>query len=104
MGNFFVSEFQTQCTAVYRFSRVCKLTVFGGAETSSSARAKFILPEINKLSAEVKSGSLAMLLVSCGMTCLIVWLYSDEYCDLSVAVVNIYEFLQLISQILKRLI
>ncbi|XP_024992027.1 polycomb group protein EMBRYONIC FLOWER 2-like isoform X2 [Cynara cardunculus var. scolymus] len=59
---------ETQCTAVYRFSRVCKLMVFGGDETSSSARAKFILPEMSKLSMEVKSGSLAVLLVRCADT------------------------------------
>ncbi|PWA43168.1 embryonic flower 2 [Artemisia annua] len=43
----------------YQFKRVCKLT------TVSSTRVKFILPELNKLSAEVNSGSLAILLVSC---------------------------------------
>ncbi|GJU49873.1 polycomb group protein embryonic flower 2-like protein isoform X4 [Tanacetum coccineum] len=43
----------------YRFKRVCKLT------SVSSNRVKFILPELNKLSAEVNSGSLAILLVSC---------------------------------------
>ncbi|KAD2805336.1 hypothetical protein E3N88_38713 [Mikania micrantha] len=56
---------ETQSTAVYRFKRARKLTIFGGAETSSSARAKFILPEMNKLSKEIKSGSLEVLLVSC---------------------------------------
>ncbi|KAM0071105.1 hypothetical protein Hdeb2414_s0001g00021031 [Helianthus debilis subsp. tardiflorus] len=50
-------------SAVYHFSKASKLTAFG-AETVSCARAKFILPEINKLSAEINSGSLAMLLVS----------------------------------------
>ncbi|XP_071734110.1 polycomb group protein EMBRYONIC FLOWER 2-like isoform X2 [Rutidosis leptorrhynchoides] len=59
---------ETQSTAVYRFSRACKLTVFNGAETSSSARAKFILPDMNKLLKEVKSGSLVVLLVSCADT------------------------------------
>ncbi|XP_024970921.1 polycomb group protein EMBRYONIC FLOWER 2-like isoform X2 [Cynara cardunculus var. scolymus] len=52
-------------SAVYRFSQACRLTAFNGAETQSAAHAKFLLPEISKLSAEVKSGSLAMLLVSC---------------------------------------
>ncbi|KAK9063276.1 hypothetical protein SSX86_017146 [Deinandra increscens subsp. villosa] len=56
---------ETQSTAVYRFKRARKLTIFGGAETSSSARAKFVLPEMNKLSKEIKSGSLDVLLVSC---------------------------------------
>ncbi|XP_071711847.1 polycomb group protein EMBRYONIC FLOWER 2-like isoform X2 [Rutidosis leptorrhynchoides] len=60
-----LSTANVERSAVYRFSHACKLTTFGGAETSSSARAKYILPEISKLSAEVKSGSLAMLLVSC---------------------------------------
>nr|KAJ0190419.1 hypothetical protein LSAT_V11C800393220 [Lactuca sativa] len=57
---------ETQCTTVYRFNRACKLTAFGGADNTSSA--KFILPEMNKLSTEVKSGSLAVLLVSCADT------------------------------------
>ncbi|KAJ0764612.1 putative transcription factor C2H2 family [Helianthus annuus] len=56
---------ETQSTTVYRFNRARKLTVFGGAETSSTARAKFMLPEMNKLSKEIKSGSLDVLLVSC---------------------------------------
>ncbi|KAM0064129.1 hypothetical protein Hdeb2414_s0003g00099081 [Helianthus debilis subsp. tardiflorus] len=42
-----------------------KIDGFGGAETSSTARAKFIFPEMNKLSKEIKSGSLDVLLVSC---------------------------------------
>ncbi|CAH1430756.1 unnamed protein product [Lactuca virosa] len=57
---------ETQCTTVYRFNRACKLTAFGGADNTSSAR--FILPEMKKLSTEVKSGSLAVLLVSCADT------------------------------------
>ncbi|KAI3769852.1 hypothetical protein L6452_00966 [Arctium lappa] len=56
---------ETQRSSVYRFKRACKLTAFSGAQSRSSARANFILPEINKLSTEVKSGSLAMLLTSC---------------------------------------
>ncbi|KAJ0705395.1 putative polycomb protein, VEFS-Box [Helianthus annuus] len=56
---------ETMRSNCYRFKRACKLTAFRGAETTSSSRARFILPEINKLSTEVKSGSLAMLLVSC---------------------------------------
>ncbi|XP_071728643.1 polycomb group protein EMBRYONIC FLOWER 2-like [Rutidosis leptorrhynchoides] len=55
-------------SAVYRFNNACELTAFSGAEISSSARAKFVLPEISKLSEEVKSGSLVMLLVSCADT------------------------------------
>ncbi|KAK9075231.1 hypothetical protein SSX86_003552 [Deinandra increscens subsp. villosa] len=52
-------------SAVYHFSKASKLTAFSGAETVSCAQAKFILPEIGKLSLEIKSGSIAMLLVSC---------------------------------------
>ncbi|KAI3756932.1 hypothetical protein L6452_04464 [Arctium lappa] len=59
------TNMETHHSAVYRFSQACRLTAFNGAETQSAARAKFVLPEISKLSAEVKSGSLAMLLVSC---------------------------------------
>lgn len=51
-------NFQTQCTTVYGFNRACKLTTFSGADVTSSA--KFILPEMKKLSTEVKSGSLAV--------------------------------------------
>ncbi|XP_038709030.1 polycomb group protein EMBRYONIC FLOWER 2 isoform X2 [Tripterygium wilfordii] len=50
--------------AVYRFSRACLLTSFTGAEGSSQAQANFVLPEINKLALEAKTGSLAVLLVS----------------------------------------
>ncbi|KAI7734769.1 hypothetical protein M8C21_000689, partial [Ambrosia artemisiifolia] len=51
--------------AVYHFIKASKLTALNGSESLSCAQAKFILPEINKLSAEIKSGSLAMLVVSC---------------------------------------
>ncbi|KAG5558265.1 hypothetical protein RHGRI_008261 [Rhododendron griersonianum] len=50
-------------SAIYRFSRACLLT--NGAEGINRAQANFILPEINKLGAEVKSSSLAILFVSC---------------------------------------
>ncbi|XP_076898639.1 polycomb group protein EMBRYONIC FLOWER 2-like [Bidens hawaiensis] len=52
-------------SAAYHFSKASKLTAFNGAETASFAQAKFILPDIDNLSAEIKSGSLVMLLVSC---------------------------------------
>lgn len=68
-----------QHPAVYRFSRACKLTAYTGTDTVNSVQAKFILPDISKLSAEIKSGSLSMLLVSCGtmlFTCLVV----DDIC------------------------
>ncbi|GKB41830.1 hypothetical protein Tco_0886772 [Tanacetum coccineum] len=70
-----LSTVNMERSAVYRFSRACKLTAYNGAETVRSAQAKFILPDISKLSAEIKSGSLSLLLVSCGMilfTCLVV--------------------------------
>ncbi|KAK8576417.1 hypothetical protein V6N13_032339 [Hibiscus sabdariffa] len=51
-------------SAVYRFRRACILTSFTGIEGSNQAQANFILPEINKLAVEAKSGSLAILLVS----------------------------------------
>lgn len=50
-------------SAVYRFSRACLLA--NGAEGINRVQANFILPEINKLGAEVKSSSLAILFVSC---------------------------------------
>ncbi|KAI7749325.1 hypothetical protein M8C21_023660 [Ambrosia artemisiifolia] len=59
------SNAQTLRSSCYRFKRACKLTASRGAETVGSTQARFILPEINKLATEVKSGSLAMLLVSC---------------------------------------
>ncbi|XP_041021484.1 polycomb group protein EMBRYONIC FLOWER 2-like isoform X1 [Juglans microcarpa x Juglans regia] len=52
-------------SAVYRFSRVCILTNPTGVERSTQIQAaNVILPEINKLAMEAKSGSLAILLVS----------------------------------------
>ncbi|XP_076948405.1 polycomb group protein EMBRYONIC FLOWER 2-like, partial [Bidens hawaiensis] len=52
---------ETQQSSNYRFKRACKVTAFDGALTMAS---KFVLHEINKLSAQVKPGSLAVLLVS----------------------------------------
>ncbi|KAD7480351.1 hypothetical protein E3N88_03487 [Mikania micrantha] len=56
---------ETLRSSSYRFKRASKLTAFRGAQSVGSPRARFTLPELNKLSTEVKSGSLAMLLVSC---------------------------------------
>ncbi|KAI3793122.1 hypothetical protein L1987_35736 [Smallanthus sonchifolius] len=56
---------ETLRSSCYRFKRACKLTASRGAQTVGSPRARFVLPEIHKLSTEIKSGSLAMLLVSC---------------------------------------
>ncbi|XP_022730755.1 polycomb group protein EMBRYONIC FLOWER 2-like isoform X3 [Durio zibethinus] len=51
-------------SAVYRFRRACILTSFTGIEGCNQAQANFVLPEINKLAMEAKSGSLAILFVS----------------------------------------
>ncbi|KAJ7004380.1 polycomb group protein EMBRYONIC FLOWER 2 isoform X4 [Populus alba x Populus x berolinensis] len=51
-------------SAVYHFSRPCVLTNFAGVEGSTQAQTNFVLPEMNKLASEVKSGSLYVLLVS----------------------------------------
>lgn len=55
-------------SAVYRFNRACILTSCTGVEATSRAQATFTLPEINKLSTDVKSGSLVILLVGCADT------------------------------------
>ncbi|KAL8535408.1 hypothetical protein ACS0TY_011158 [Phlomoides rotata] len=52
-------------SAVYQFSRECILTKCTGDDRMNLDEACFILPEINKLSAEVKSGSLSILFISC---------------------------------------
>ncbi|KAG6788125.1 hypothetical protein POTOM_004179 [Populus tomentosa] len=49
---------------VYRFSQPCVLTGFAGVEGSTQVQAHFVLPEMNKLASEVKSGSLHVLVVS----------------------------------------
>ncbi|CAN6558390.1 unnamed protein product [Malus baccata var. baccata] len=51
-------------SATYRFSRACMLSNSTGVDGSSQLQANFILPDINKLTLEAKSGSLAILLVS----------------------------------------
>ncbi|XP_022922803.1 polycomb group protein EMBRYONIC FLOWER 2-like isoform X4 [Cucurbita moschata] len=56
-----VAEF----SGVYRFSRACLLNGINRVECNSQVIANFILPEINKLAVEAKSGSLAILFVSC---------------------------------------
>ncbi|XP_057475999.1 polycomb group protein EMBRYONIC FLOWER 2-like isoform X4 [Actinidia eriantha] len=61
-----VSNFgNAEYSAVYGFNRACVLTNSSGANGMNKAQVNFILPEINKLAAEVKSGSLAILFVSC---------------------------------------
>lgn len=61
-----VYAFLMQDSAVYQFSRECILTKCTGDDRMSLDEASFILPEITKLSAEVKSGSLSILFISCG--------------------------------------
>ncbi|GFY84416.1 hypothetical protein Acr_03g0011900 [Actinidia rufa] len=61
-----VSNFgNAEYSAVYGFDRACMLTNSSGANGMNQAQVNFILPEINKLAAEVKSGSLAVLFVIC---------------------------------------
>ncbi|KAL2540020.1 Polycomb group protein [Abeliophyllum distichum] len=52
-------------SSVYRFSRACFLASCTGVEGMYQDQAKFTLPEINKLSVEVESGSFIILFVSC---------------------------------------
>ncbi|KAL0341151.1 UNVERIFIED_CONTAM: Polycomb group protein EMBRYONIC FLOWER 2 [Sesamum radiatum] len=59
------SKTQEKDSAVYRYSRECILMKCTGDDRMNQDQANFILPEINKLSAEVKSGSLSILFVSC---------------------------------------
>jgi hypothetical protein len=51
-------------SAVYRFRKACNLTSYIETEGTSQAQAKFVLPDMSKLSADVKSGSLVILFVS----------------------------------------
>ncbi|KAF3683234.1 putative polycomb group protein EMBRYONIC FLOWER 2-like isoform X2 [Capsicum annuum] len=53
-------------SAVYQFKRACISTSFSGVDGINRAQAKFFLPEINKLSAEIRAGSLVILFVSFG--------------------------------------
>ncbi|KAM1311392.1 hypothetical protein FF1_007882 [Malus domestica] len=59
-----VLECINKYSATYRFSRACMLSNSTGVDGSSQLQANFILPDINKLTLEAKSGSLAILLVS----------------------------------------
>ncbi|XP_051119653.1 polycomb group protein EMBRYONIC FLOWER 2 isoform X2 [Andrographis paniculata] len=52
-------------SSIYHFSRECILTKCTGSDRMNQDVANFILPEINKLSAEVKSGFISILFVSC---------------------------------------
>ncbi|PON69774.1 hypothetical protein PanWU01x14_085580 [Parasponia andersonii] len=51
-------------SAVYRFNRACMLTSSTGVEGRNQVQANFVLPDINKLAFEAKSGSVSILLVS----------------------------------------
>ncbi|KAG2335181.1 hypothetical protein Bca52824_006361 [Brassica carinata] len=53
-----------ECDAVYKFSRACILTGVRGVNGVRQAQAKFLLPDMNKLALEAKSGSLAILFLS----------------------------------------
>lgn len=70
-GLFKISEFAysdvIQNCVCYHFNRSCILTSCHGDEGISNAQANFVLPEMNKLSEEIKSGSLAILFISSGM-------------------------------------
>ncbi|XP_056855182.1 polycomb group protein EMBRYONIC FLOWER 2-like, partial [Raphanus sativus] len=59
-----------ECSAVYKFSRACILTGVLGVDGVSQAQAKFLLPDMNELALEAKSGSLAILFISFGGNCL----------------------------------
>lgn len=54
-------------SAVYQFSKVRVLTSYPGVEgvTVNQSIIKFILPEMNKLSVEIDSGRICILLISC---------------------------------------
>ncbi|XXG77920.1 hypothetical protein AAC387_Pa08g1971 [Persea americana] len=54
-------------SVAYRLSRACVLTAFSESGRERS-QATFIMPELNKLLAEAKSGSLSVLLVTFGET------------------------------------
>lgn len=56
--------------------RACILTKCTGDDRTNQGLANFILPEIDKLSEEVKSGSLSILFISCGMLLLYFYLVS----------------------------
>lgn len=60
LGRRVSSTASSECSVVYRFSQARALSNFSGVE-----KAHFVLPEINKLEAEAKTGSLAIVLVSC---------------------------------------
>ncbi|OIT31147.1 PREDICTED: polycomb group protein EMBRYONIC FLOWER 2-like isoform X1 [Nicotiana attenuata] len=51
-------------SAVYQFRRACISTSFTGVDGINRAQAKFFLPEMDKLSAEIRAGSLVLLFVS----------------------------------------
>ncbi|CAN8302285.1 unnamed protein product [Cochlearia groenlandica] len=53
-------------SAVYKFSRACILTGVMGVDGVSQAQANFLLPDMNRLALEAKSGSLAILFISFG--------------------------------------
>lgn len=60
-------KISTQHSAVYHFSKVCVLTSYTGVEGENQSIAKFILPEMKKLSVAIDSGKFCILFISCGM-------------------------------------
>lgn len=85
-----------QNSAVYHFSRACFLATCKGVEEMYQDQAKFILPEIIKLSAEVKSGSFFILFVSFGMTHYCIYQHSKTSTCTSITIFQVlqYFFLQ----------
>ncbi|CAH9121605.1 unnamed protein product [Cuscuta epithymum] len=55
----------SEYSAVYCFKRACMLTSCSGVDKMNQAYAKFVLPELNKLSVEIEAASLVILFISC---------------------------------------
>ncbi|KAJ4866220.1 Polycomb group protein EMBRYONIC FLOWER 2 [Raphanus sativus] len=70
LDNILQHRAKKNCSAVYKFSRACILTGVLGVDGVSQAQAKFLLPDMNELALEAKSGSLAILFISFGGNCL----------------------------------
>ncbi|CAA6656495.1 unnamed protein product [Spirodela intermedia] len=57
---------QAEHTAVYHLCRVCKLHVFNELGRSNQVEANFVVPEVRKLFADMRSRNLTIILVSHG--------------------------------------
>lgn len=55
----------SEYSAVYCFKRACMLSSCSGVDKTNQAYAKFVLPEMNKLSSEIDAASLVILFISC---------------------------------------